>query len=489
MARSRAAALAGALVASSVWVVAPAFAQSPPPAPETIALGDWQLAPALEVRTRGEYARDPVDVGGGVDSTGAAAPRVRNAGGILERSRLGIGADRGPLHVQLTLQDARAWGVPSPTATLGAGGGGDASDGRLASFGAYEAFLEVHSSAARPSFVRVGRQAVVWGDGRLLGNADWSPTARTLDAARAHLSLGAFDFELLATVLATAHPIGSAFGDASGFAQGGAQLYAAQVAWTLDPLFVAQGFAFAKVARTGGGGSDLSRGFGSARSEGETYTGALRIGGDSKGWRYALEGAYQIGNATRIGASGADRRAYAAAAYIQKALERVALTPTVRLGAAYASGDDGSGDYKQFDPILPDVHAFHGAMDIFAWSNVVEGNARVTAQPWSNATLGVEYRYAHLQDAKGEWLNAYLVGVGRAAANTSTELGHELDAFVLWAPLPSLDIVLGYSAFLAGDGARTILAAQARGSLQSNGTYAPSDLTHYGYLQATVRVP
>ena len=472
-----------ASAASVLLSAAPAAAQSPPPAPETIALGDWQLAPALQVRTRGEYWRDPVDVGGGVDATGSVGPRVRNAGGFLERSRLGVAADRGALHVQLTLQDARAWGVPSPSATLGG------SDGRLASFGAYEAFLEVHSSAARPSFVRVGRQAVVWGDGRLLGNADWSATARTLDAARAHLSLGTWDFELLATVLATTRPMGSAFGDTSGFAQGGAQLYAAQVAWTLDPLLVVQGFAFAKVARTGGGGSDPSRGFGNALSEGETYTGALRVGGDSKGWRYAVEGAYQIGNAKRIGTSGADRQAYAAAAYVQKTLERLVLTPAVRLGAAYASGDDGSGDYKQFDPILPDVHAFHGAMDIFAWSNVVEGNVRLTLQPLPDTTLGVEYRYARLQEPKGEWLNAYLVGVGRVSSNTSAELGHEIDGVVTWTPLPPLDIVLGYSAFVAGDGARTLLAAQARGAPQANGTYAPSSLTHYGYLQATVRVP
>ena len=472
------------IVSSGLTSASSAVAQSPPPAPETIALGDWQLAPALQVRTRGEYWRDPVDVGGVVDAAGTVGPRVRDAGGVLERSRLGVAADRGAVHVQLTLQDARVWGVPSPTATLGG------TDGSLASFGAYEAFLEAHTSAARPSYLRVGRQAVVWGDGRLLGNADWSPTARTLDAARAHASLGAWDFELLAAVLATTHPLGPSFGDTSGFTpQSGAQLYAAQAAWTVDPLLVLQAFAFAKIARSGGAGVDPSRSFDAARSEGETYTGALRVGGDSKGWRYALEGAYQIGRARRIGAGGADRQAYAAAAYVQKTLERVVLTPTIRIGASYASGDDGSGNYKQFDPILPDVHAFHGAMDIFAWSNIIEGNVRVTVVPLADTTLAVEYRYAQMQDTKGEWLGAYLTGIGRAPGNTSAELGHEVDAFATWTPWAPVDIVLGYSAFVAGDGARTILAAEARGAAQNNGTYAPAAVTHYGYLQATVRVP
>ena len=307
MARSRAAALAigSVIVSSALASASSAVAQSPPPAPETIALGDWQLAPALQVRTRGEYWRDPVDVGGGVDSAGSIGPRVRNSGGFLERSRLGVAADRGAVRVQLTLQDARAWGVPSPTATLGG------SEGGLAAFGAYEAFLEAHSSAARPSFLRVGRQAVVWGDGRLLGNADWSPTARTLDAARAHLSLGTWDFELLASILATTHPLGSSFGDTSGFApQGGAQLYAAQVAWTIDPLLVLQAFAFAK-SRAPAAPGPILRGASVPRGPKERRTPARCVSAAT-----ARDGATRSKARTRWGA----RRASARAAPIAKHL-------------------------------------------------------------------------------------------------------------------------------------------------------------------------
>lgn len=473
-------------------VAMPAEAQSPPTAPETFAIGDWLFAPSLQLRTRGEYSRDPVDVGGGLDANGAnPGARVRNAGGIHERARLGLGVDKGALHAQITLQDSRAWGAIAPTATLASPGAG------LSVFGPYEAFAEARTTSSRPNWLRVGRQVVVWGDGRLLGNADWSPTPRSLDAARAHLAFGnAWDVELLAAMLASSRPLGAAFGDTAGAlgggSSGGVQLYGAQIAWTLDPLLKVQAFGFARVARSGAGFADLSRSFALSTKEGETYTAALRIGGDSKGWRYGIEGAYQLGNVANFGAGGVNRTAYAAAIHVARTFDRVSLTPTVRVGGAYATGDDGSGDYKQFDPLLPDVHAFHGAMDIFAWSNIMEANARVSVVPFGTASdtaFGVEYRYAQMAQANGEWVSGYLASVGRTAANGSKELGHEIDAFFTYLPWTALELHAGYSAFIAGDGARAILASQARGSQNSDGTFSPVGLTHYGYLQATLRVP
>ena len=41
-----------------------AHAQSPAAAPTSIPIGDWQLAPALEVRTRGEFRSDSPELAG-----------------------------------------------------------------------------------------------------------------------------------------------------------------------------------------------------------------------------------------------------------------------------------------------------------------------------------------------------------------------------------------------------------------------------------------
>ena len=465
-----------------------AEAQSPPAAPTTIAVGDWTLAPTLEVRSRGEYWRDPVDIGGGQDVTTGqpgASPRVRDAGGILERTRLGIDAERGALKAQLTFQDAHVWGTAPVTGALGQG------TSNFASFQAFEAYFEAHSMAARPNYIRVGRQVVAWGEGRLLGASDWSPTARSLDAARAHLAAGNFDFELLGAVLEPARPIGTDATDVLGPASAGNQLYGAMIDWTLDPLFALQAYALAKISRSNSGPTFDTRAFGPARAVGETYTGALRAYGDSKGWNYGAEFAYQLGHVDNLDVNGEDRQAYAAAAHISKTLDKVSLSPTLRLGGSYATGDDGHGTYKQFDPILPDVHAFYGAMDIFSWSNILEGNARLTVVPATDTTLAVEYRYAQMLEAGGEWLNGYLASVGRGngSSNTSHELGHEIDGVFTWLPWTSFELAMGYSVFLAGDGARTVLAAEGRGGHEANGTYDPVGVTHFGYLQATLRIP
>ena len=64
-----------------------AHAQTPPDAPKTIAIGDFTLAPTLELRTRAEYRHDPVDMGG-LDAAGQPTSRVRDPWLIFERTRV-----------------------------------------------------------------------------------------------------------------------------------------------------------------------------------------------------------------------------------------------------------------------------------------------------------------------------------------------------------------------------------------------------------------
>src|SRR5690242_148511 len=91
---------AGLVLAGSLFA-APAAAQSPPAAPEKIAVGDWQLAPSMEVRVRGEYRRDAPDLGG-LDFFGRPSSRVRDAWVAMERSRIGLGAEHGAVRAQIT---------------------------------------------------------------------------------------------------------------------------------------------------------------------------------------------------------------------------------------------------------------------------------------------------------------------------------------------------------------------------------------------------
>jgi hypothetical protein len=416
-------------------------AQLAPPAPETIAVGDWQLAPVVEVRVRGEYRYD-VD---GLDK-----------GLLVERARLGVDVLRGPLEARVVLQDARALDV-------GASADPIAGPAPIAVAGAYEAWVEAHTVSANPSFLRAGRQPVTWGEGRLLGAADFSPTGRSLDAVRGRLVLGDAAFEVLAAVLIDP--------STSASLQSYGELFGARGQWALVPLFAIDVYALARVAQENPS-TDLQ-----GSVEGETYTGAARLHGDTTEWNWGVEGAYQLGRATDL---PADRAAWAAVGHVAHTFERVRLLPTIRIGAAYASGDSGGPTYRAFDPLLPDVHAWHGAMDLFAWSNEEEANARVGIAPFTDAVAAVEYRYARLAQPGGAWRSGYLSTIGAAPGNTKGELGHEIDAMLRWLPWTSLELEAGYSVLVLGDGARAIL---------SESLLAPPTLSHFAYAQTTLRVP
>jgi Alginate export len=461
-----------------------AAAQSPAPAPEKIAVGDWQLTPLVEVRVRGEYRRNPPDLGG-LDFYGRSSPAVRDAWGVFERSRLGLGVERGAVRAQVTLQDARALGSPPPDGTLAYRGSG------LGQVGAYEAYLEAHGASARPTYLRLGRQAVVWGEGRLIGSADFSPTGRSLDAVRAHVALGNWDFEALAAMLEPPSPLGRSVGDITGPSRSGVQLYGVTARWTLDPLVRVEAFGLARVSRASGA-LDGSR-FTYSRLSGELVTGSLRVSGDAKGWSYGVEGAYQLGNSDSLALSSTDVSAWAAYAHVSKTLEQLLWTPTFRLAGSYASGDDGTGTYTQFDPLLADPQRFHGQMDLFAWSNMMDVAARASVVPWADTSFGLEYRYARLADAGGEWMGSYLTAVGQQrsvlANQKDADLGHELDVSFAWRPWIPFELRAGWSGLLLGDGARTMMAAHARGKNEGNGTFAPSDIAHYAFAQATLTMP
>ena len=437
--------VAAGLVLLVAWMSAgTARAQVAPAAPDAVAVGDWKLTPVAEARIRGEYRHD-LDTG--------------DRGLLLERARLGADAERGPVEMRIVLQDSRLWNL---------GGGSDAigQPGPLAQTGAQEAWVEAHTSSAHPSFVRVGRQAVTWGEGRLLGASDWSPTGRSLDAVRGRLVVGNWGFEALAASLSDpVTPGGSPLAPAYG------ELVGARVEWALDPLFAVDLYGLARFAQLDPAAS-LE---GSVR--GETYTPSLRLHGDAHGWTWAAEGALQLGRAVGF---VEDRLAWATAGHVAYAFEHVLLSPSVLLGSSYASGDHGGSTYGAFDPMLPDTHRWYGAMDLFAWSNEIEGNARVAIVPWTDAQAAVEYRYARMVEAGGSWRSDNLVTIAPPTANGDLELGHEIDATLRWSPWVPLELSAGYSVLVLGAAAKNVLATER---------IPAGDVAHMALCQATVRLP
>jgi hypothetical protein len=482
-------------VAIGLFLAVPARAQTTPAAKPTITVGDFELSPELEVRTRGEYRRNPVDMGGAGSNYYTEDPWA-----IMERARVGLGAERGPLKAKVTIQDARVWGSTPPTAMFH----DDSAAAGFGSTGLYEAFIEIHttnttssslapqpnttdSSMKQPQYVRVGRQAIVWDGGHLIGNADFSPVARTFDAVRAHAGWRSLDFEAFAALTDVPRPIGIGFGDPNGSYFGGAQLYGALASATLDPLLKIQLYGLLRPA-PGSSSSTFApvpSDFALSRTFGDDWTMALGVGGDSKGWKYGVTGALQLG---KSGITNLDRLAYAVIGDASRTFDGIVLSPTIKIGGSYASGGKTATQYNQFDPLYPDVQTYHGLLGAFAWSNLIDVHGSVTIMPTADMRLMAGYRYARLADKSGDWLDTYLVTAAPGGVATSEELGHEVDVLFTYRPWPAFAMSAGYSLLVLGQGAKDAMTAEQRTS-PKNGSAVPPDLSHYAFLQLTLNVP
>jgi hypothetical protein len=362
-------------------------------------------------------------------------------------------------------------------------GGGPA--GGYGTFAPNEAWLDVRTSVEDPWLsVRAGRQRVRWGDGRLVGDSEWSIRGQSLDALRVQLDFGDVDVELLGALLALPLPVAaSAFGSTIGtsspdpnVAVTGAQLYGIDATWRILPLLGLELSALTRVARDPLP-SDLTRG--------DTHTIDLRVFGEERGFEYAAEGAYQLGQVAGYGVNR-DIRAFALAA---RAAWQTALPWHFRFGArgAYASGDDAgdasatpSDALNRFDPILPTVHEHHAKMDLYAWSNMIEAGGDVSVRPHEMLTVGAGYTFVALAEANDRWSTGYLIPIGADPSEGSQVLGSEIDAWLRVAPWDFLAFDAGYGAF--------VLAGRAEAILDRAG-HAHDGALHYGMLQAELIAP
>jgi len=325
----------------------------------------------------------------------------------------------------------------------------------------HAAYLEARSTELRPSFVRLGRQEIAWGEGRLLGTSDWRLVPRSLDAVRARWVMRQFDFEAVAAILTPPGSVPPEYARQAAVASAGVgrtgtgvQLYGLDAVFHLEPLLHFELAGLARIAR-----SPLP----TTLTASDTYVIDGRVFGERAGWSYAAEFAYELGRLAIV-----DRRrsiaAWGATAHADWQTTWW-LRPKISLSGSYATGDDGSqpGTIRAFDPILPDARAGLGQMGLYCWSNILDAALTVVSAPTDELRIHVGYRYLRLADPRGAWFSASLAPVGQNTQNEAAFLGHELDATVSVTPLDSLTLRGGYGALITGEGARAILSGRTNG--------------------------
>jgi hypothetical protein len=430
-------------------------------------------------------------------------PAAQDAWLVAERARLGLAVEWEALLAVVTLEDARALGVvPGASSATG--------DGSFGWFGPFQAYLALGTGLSRdvrfraaslpvgpvalePAAddqdprswgidVRIGRQAIEWGDGRLIGRSDWAHRGHSFDAARLRAEIGDFDLEAFGALLAVPGALPTELVDADETTSSpadaresfgtGAQLYGARAIWHALPLLRVELAALARVVR-----QPLE----AELTPSDTVVIDGRLFGDERGFRYAAEGAYETGRVASYGVV----RDVSAFAFSGWAAWLTALPWNFEFGVrgGYASGQgDSAADatVTRFDPIAPEIHEGRAVMGLAAWSNQIEAGAFVGARPFDAGAFRLGFTFLGLAEPTDRWITGTLVPVGAEPSNASRVLGYELDAELGISPWDPLRFDAGYGLMLLGEGGRSVLASAGRGE---------HDLAHVAFLQAALRAP
>jgi hypothetical protein len=458
-------------------VTGTACADEPPP--PVFEVSGWKFTPSIGVKVRAELRHEPVN-----DRVYGDLPVLRYepvvAGGeplgdqlvLWERARLGLGVEKGPLTLQLTMQDVRSVGDPQAYGVL-------AGQPTLPVTAPYEAFIGLSTDDGDVTF-RLGRQEIVLGDGRLVGKSDDLATGRSLDALRFVARVGDFDLQAFAAMLVLPGEPTVSNEPSPGLAPG-AQLYALDGTYRFQPWLAFELTGLARITR---------QPLVDTITPSDTFVGALRVFGDHRGLRYSVLGAFEGGRVAQRG--DAVHATQLAGAVAGRVSWETSLPWHLTFGAqgAYASGGGGdraTPDLHAFDPILPDTTQHFGQSGLYGLSNLIEGGADVGVRPIDPLDLRVGYRLAAMADAKGRWVTSTLQPVGVSPTNGSQLLGHVLSFDLVAHPIEELDVGASYAAMILGDGAKNAFVAAH--PTDGGTVVTPPDLSHFAMVDVAVAIP
>jgi hypothetical protein len=386
-----------------------------PPAPTPLAV-DGQLTPWLQLRGEFRARVEGFSGSGFADNSDAY---------WMDRFRLNTTvAPTTSMKFVVQLQDARAFIKTAGSQLVPLR---DTLDLRMA-----------YGEFGSTSSVRVGRQELVFGEQRLLGQLSWANTARSFDGARATLKRNGLQVDVFAASVVTIQP--DAF-DKSGYGNRlfGAYLSTARIApkQTLEPYFFWR--QSAGVAAELGGVADLH----------QATTGVRMAGALPSAFDYSTETAFQTGSV------GPDTvRAWASHWNVGRTLTGVRARPRLFGEYNYASGDANrmDGTRGTFDQLYPTGHDKLGLADQVGWRNIHHARAGVELKPSAKWGVNGGYHSWWLASVTDALYSASGAAVARSAAGTAgSHVGQEVDVQAVYTYSPQLQIGGGYAYLIPGE--------------------------------------
>lgn len=183
----------------------------------------------------------------------------------------------------------------------------------------------------------------------------------------------------------------------------------------------------------------------------QTVGSRIKIGCGAFG--FVGEGAYQFG-------SFSDDRleAFAVSANLSFQERNAFWKPKVVLTYNYATGDEDPNDgvRQTFENLFPTNHLYYGFVDLFSWSNLENAQARIQVFPAKGLTVFVDYHYFLLATTNDFHYNAGRKPVRKdLAPRTSTRrasrtAGQEIDVSIKYKLNKHLTFFAQYGHFFAG---------------------------------------
>ena len=366
---------------------------------------------------------------------------------VLQRIRLGLLAEKGPVKAYVEVQDVRKWGFERSTIA------------NSANLDLHQGYLELGlARGERSGHLRLGRQEIQVGSRRLLVDANWNPLGRSYDALRVVGASGMFSLD--AGLMMLAPPSAFSVADASEDPELAVQVqsrgsYSAymQFAVEISPALNIEGLALGISERPTAKLPTVER---------DIFNGGFRMHGrPAPGLTYDIEAYGQAGREL-----GLKQRAWAAFSTLIYTF-KAKLRPGLNLRYNYASGqactgspEEGCGNQQsgEFFRFFGLKHARYGIADRVAHSNLRELEAGAQLAPHSTLKLNLSYHFFQLDEPTGRWRNTKgaLVGAGWDATNTSRNLANEVDLLVTYRPWKPLFVQLGYGLFMPLEAARRL---------------------------------
>jgi Alginate export len=406
----------------------------------------------VEERVRGELRENNRDFDSSIEDNNDDA-------WLLNRFRLGLAAKPVSwLKLYGQTQDVREAFSDRPNIPGVRGAEGDDA------FDLRQAYISLGDVKKFPLLLTVGRQAISYGDSRLVADSRWGNFGRTFDAIRLrfekpHVWVEGF---VMRPVQIRRHE----FDDSDAQDNFGGVYFSTDylAKQTTDFYFFYRDKDDNQPDLDPTNGIDPEGTWNGPAARFATMGARVKSTPDKlNGWDYTAEAAYEVGEVFQTNRSSTQFDLSAFALHLSGGYTAKELPWKPRFGLEYdfASGDSDPNDRnsESFQNLYPSNHEKYGFMDEFSWRNIHDARVQFNVKPIKKLDLEFDYHAFWLADTHDFWYRSNGISTLRTRTpdgrdvrtiGASNFAGHEIDLTVSYELNKNVKLQAGYSHFLAG---------------------------------------